>query len=83
MALYLFSRKGDQARRTGGPDMALSRSSLLSLRRRFAGLPDRAHKQMGLRAIRNALQMLESNPTYAAEQAARAEFHLPHAEAAR
>ena len=60
-----------------------SRSSLLSLRRRFAGLPETGHKQMGLRSITTALQLLERNPAAAADLAAKAAFHLPYAEAAR
>jgi hypothetical protein len=61
--------------------MTATRSSLLSLRAHFGGLPDRARKRMALRAIRNALRTLDSDPAYAAEQAALAEFHLPYAEA--
>jgi hypothetical protein len=61
--------------------MTATRASLLSLRARFGGLPDRARKRTALRAIRNALRTLDSDPAYAAEQAAQAEFHLPYAEA--
>lgn len=60
-----------------------SRSSLLSLRGRFAGLRDGSHKQIGLRSIRDALALLGRNDAAAAELAARASFHLPYAEAAR
>jgi hypothetical protein len=59
--------------------MTATRSSLLSLRAHFGGLPDRARKRIALRAIRNALRTLDSDPAYAAEQAALAEFHLPYA----
>ena len=62
--------------------MATSSASLLSLRRRYAGLKPSGYKESGLRAIRNALQMLESNPVYAAEQAEMARFKLPYAEKA-
>jgi hypothetical protein len=62
-----------------------SRSSLLSLRRRFAGLPETAHKQVGLRAIRDALRYVgrADMAAYVAEKAAWAIYQLPHAEAAR
>lgn len=61
----------------------MASSSLLSLRRRFAGLRDSAYKQMGLRAIRDALALEGRNEARIAELAAKAEFYLPRAEAAR
>jgi hypothetical protein len=65
--------------------MQYSRSSLLSLRRRFAGLVPSAHKQMGLRALRDALRYVEraDMASYVDERGARAAYLLPYAEAAR
>jgi hypothetical protein len=61
--------------------MPASRSSLLVLRRRFAGLPETSHKQIGLRSIRDALAALSYNQERADELYARAAFHAPYAEA--
>ncbi len=56
-----------------------TRSSLLSLRRCFAGLADSSHKQMGLRSVSLALHMLGKNEERVAELVSKAEFHLPYA----
>lgn len=60
--------------------MEHSRKSLLSLRRRFAGLGASAHKDMALRALRDALALADRNPARVAELAARVAYHLPYAE---
>lgn len=61
----------------------MSALSLNTLRSRFSRLPTSAHKQMGLRALRDAAALEKSNPAYAAELLAKAAYHLPYAEAAR
>lgn len=55
-------------------------SSLFKLRRAYAGLPDSAAKQIGLRAIRDALALADRNPVRTAELVVRAEFELPYAQ---
>lgn len=62
----------------------VSRSSLLTLRRRFAGLPETGHKQIGLRRIRDALRYVEREDMreHVAKLTADAVFALPYAEAA-
>lgn len=57
--------------------------SLTQLRSRFAGLPTSASKQIGLRAIKEALALQGRNPERIVELAGKAAFHLPYAEAAR
>jgi hypothetical protein len=57
--------------------------NLTTLRRRYITLPTSAHKQIGLRAIRDALALADRAPERVAELAAKAAFHLPYAEAAR
>jgi len=64
-------------------ETSMLRSSLLSLRSKYAGLPVTAHKQIGLRAIRNALALDDRNMPRVNELVAIAAFHLPHAQAAR
>ena len=44
---------------------------------------DSAYRQIGLRAIRNAIALGDRNPTRVAELIAIARFQLPYAEAAR
>jgi len=58
----------------------MAASSLLSLRRRFAGLCPSGHKDAGLRAIRDALALADRNPDRVAELTAKAVFSLPYAE---
>lgn len=61
----------------------MERQQLLALRRKFAGLPDRAAKQIGLRRIRDALRYVDrpDMADYVARLAAEAAFQLPHAQA--
>lgn len=74
------------AKRPGAPvgfkEVHMDRASLLALRRAYAGLRVSAHKQIGLRAIRDALALADRNPERVAELWAKARFHLPYAEAA-
>lgn len=63
--------------------MQHSRASLLSLRSRFAGLPETAHKQIGLRKIRDALLLIGRNDAEANTAAGWAVYHLPYAESVR
>ena len=57
--------------------------TLTQLRSRFAGLRTSAYKQIGLRAIKDALALGDRNPERVAELTAKAVYHLPYAEAAR
>jgi hypothetical protein len=63
----------------------LSRSSLLTLRRRFAGLPASPAKDIGLRRLRDALRYVDraDMAAYVADMAASAAYQLPYAEVAR
>jgi hypothetical protein len=61
----------------------MAKTELLALRRRFAGLRESAHRQMALRAIKDALALEGRNPARESELAAKAAFYLPYAEAAR
>ncbi len=58
----------------------MAASSLLTLRRRFAGLYPSGYKDSGLRAIRDALALADRNPERVAELTAKAVFALPYAE---
>lgn len=57
------------------------RSDLLSLRAKFARLPESFRKQIGLRYVREALLLVGRNDAEAACLFAEARFHLPYAEA--
>ena len=57
--------------------------TLHTLRARFAGLKESAYKQIGLRAIRDALALGDRNSARVAELVERAKYLLPYAEAAR
>ena len=61
----------------------MDRNSLLSLRRRFAGLPLSSYKELGLRRVRDALALEGRNPERVAELVAQARAYLPYAEARR
>lgn len=65
--------------------MQHSRTTLLALRRRYAGLPPSGAKQIGLRRIRDALRYVgrAEMAEHLAQLAAQAEFYLPYAEAER
>jgi hypothetical protein len=56
--------------------------SLHSLRRRFAGKPETAYKQIGLRAVRDALALQGRNPARIAELTAIAAHQADLADAA-
>jgi hypothetical protein len=58
-------------------------SILTTLRRRYISLPMSAHKQIGLRAIREAQALADRAPERVAELVAKAAFHLAFAEKAR
>lgn len=58
-------------------------NSLKALRSAFRRCKVGAHRDIGLRAIKDALALEGRNPAREAELLARAEYHLPHAEAAR
>ena len=53
---------------------------LITLRRRYIGLPTSAHKQIGLRAIREAQALADRAPERVTELVAKAAFHLAFAE---
>jgi hypothetical protein len=57
----------------------MAQPSLNSLRRQFAGLVSSAHRQMGLRRVRDALALGERNPARVAELTAQAVYHLAYA----
>lgn len=61
----------------------VSTLSLTQLRSRFAGLPTSASKQIGLRAIKEAIALQGRNPERVEELRWKAVYHLPYAEAAR
>lgn len=61
----------------------MAKTEILTLRSRFAGLRDSAHKQLGLRAIKDALALEGRNPERIAELVAKATYYLPYAEAGR
>lgn len=63
--------------------MPVSPAYLISLRRRFAGLPVSAAKQIGLRRIRDALRYVDrpEMADHVATLAAQAAYQLPYAEA--
>lgn len=65
--------------------MTHSRTTLLALRRRFAGLPPSGPKDVGLRRIRDALRYVERADMrdHVAKLAAEAAYQLPYAEARR
>lgn len=48
----------------------------------YRGLRETAHKQLGVRYAKEALQFAERNPAHAAEMLSRARFHLPYAKEA-
>jgi hypothetical protein len=58
------------------------RSDLLSLRTSFSRLPESFRRQIGLRYIREAIQLLGRNDVEAERLFREAKFHLPYAEAA-
>jgi hypothetical protein len=57
--------------------------TLLQIRRRFGALPTTCYKQMGLRAVRDAIALQGRNPERIAELHARAWRDLQYGEAAR
>lgn len=59
----------------------LIRKRASALRYRYGKCRDSAHKQIGLRRLREALQLSVNNPTRAAECLSLAEATLPYAEA--
>lgn len=60
-----------------------TKTTILSIRRAYRGLPETAAKQMGLRKLRDALALGDRNPARVAELIGWARYHLPYAEAAR
>ena len=58
-------------------------ADLISLRSAFRATKDCAARQMGLRAIKDALALGDRNAARVAELAAKAASLLPYAEAAR
>ncbi len=65
--------------------MTVTRSSLLTLRRRYAAFRASGYKDTGLRRIRDALRYVDraDMTAHVAQLAADAAYYLPHAEAAR
>ncbi len=57
--------------------------SLIALRASFRRLPVSAAKQIGERAIKDALALADRNPARVAELTAIAVFQLPYAKVAR
>ena len=55
--------------------------TLLGLRYEYGQCVDSAHKQIGLRAIRNAIALGDRNLELVVELRATASFHLPYARA--
>ena len=58
-------------------------TNLTALRSAFRATKDCAARQMGLRAIKDALALADRNPERVAELTAKAVHLLPYAEAAR
>ncbi len=59
----------------------ISRPDFFALRNQFGRLPNEAHKQIGLRRIRDGLMLLANNPVHAEELLDSAAFHLSMAKA--
>ena len=49
---------------------------------KFRGLPTSAHKQIGVRAAKAAIQFADSNPAHACAELSQARFELPMAQIA-